>query len=74
MKMSSKAILVSKPNSFPFEDRVLVLDVPAKIGRAHRDDRSESGNGYFECKASKVESLRSHWVLFYLFYRVILNL
>ena len=37
--MSAKALLVGKLNSFPFEDRVLLLDVPVKIGRSHKDDQ-----------------------------------
>ena len=37
--MSAKAILVAKLNSLQFEDRVLLLDVPAKIGRSHKDDQ-----------------------------------
>jgi len=48
--MSARAFLTPKPNSFHFEDRLLELDSPAKIGRSHKDDRSESGNGYFDCK------------------------
>jgi hypothetical protein len=37
--MAAKAILSAKLNSFPFEDRVIVLEVPAKIGRSHKDDQ-----------------------------------
>ena len=37
--MSAKAILVGKLNSHPFEDRVLLLDIPVKIGRCHKDDQ-----------------------------------
>ena len=37
--MSAKALLVGKLNSFPFEDRILLLDVPVKIGRSHKDDQ-----------------------------------
>ena len=37
--MSAKAVLVAKINSNPFEDRVLLLDVPVKIGRSHKDDQ-----------------------------------
>lgn len=36
---AARAILVSKVNSHAFEDRVLLLDVPAKVGRAHKDDQ-----------------------------------
>jgi len=48
--MTPRAFLTPKPNSFHFEDRLLELNSPAKIGRSHKDDRSESGNGYFDCK------------------------
>lgn len=48
--MSARAFFAPKPNSFHFEDRLLELDSPVKIGRSHKDDRSESGNGYFDCK------------------------
>ncbi len=37
--MSARAVLAAKVNSMPFEDRVLVLDVPAKIGRSHKEDQ-----------------------------------
>ena len=37
--MTARVILVSKVNSHPFDDRVLLLDVPSKIGRAHKDDQ-----------------------------------
>ena len=52
--MSPRAFLTPKPNSFHFEDRLLELNSPAKIGRSHKDDRSESGNGYFDCKVLSV--------------------
>ena len=48
--MAARAFLTAKPNSFIFEDRLLVLDSPAKVGRSHKDDRSESGNCFFDCK------------------------
>ena len=37
--MSARAILSPKVNSLQFDDRVLLLDVPAKIGRSHKDDQ-----------------------------------
>ena len=37
--MTARVILVPKVNSHPFDDRVLLLDVPSKIGRAHKDDQ-----------------------------------
>ena len=48
--MSARAFLTARPNSFVFEDRLLVLDQPAKVGRSHKDDRSDSGNCFFDCK------------------------
>eukprot|EP00092_Neocalanus_flemingeri_P014649 GFUD01015811.1.p1 GENE.GFUD01015811.1~~GFUD01015811.1.p1 ORF type:complete len:777 (-),score=220.64 GFUD01015811.1:932-3262(-) len=59
--MSAKAFLAPKPNSFNFDDRLLELDSPAKIGRSHKDDRSESGNGYFDCKVLS----RSHAMIMF---------
>jgi len=59
--MSARAFLTAKPNSFNFEDRLLELDSPAKIGRSHKDDRSESGNGYFDCKVLS----RTHAMIMY---------
>ena len=40
--MSARAILSPKVNSLQFEDRVLLLYVPAKIGRSHKDDQVKS--------------------------------
>ena len=48
--MTAKAILVPKSNSYQFEDRVLELNSPIRIGRSHKDDKPDSGNGYFDCK------------------------
>ena len=48
--MAAKAILVAKNNSFHFEDRVLELSSPVRIGRSHKDDKSDSGNAIFDCK------------------------
>ena len=39
MGSSARAILTAKVNSHPFDDRVLLLDVPCKIGRAHKEDQ-----------------------------------
>ena len=39
MSSSARAILTAKVNSHPFDDRVLLLDVPCKIGRAHKEDQ-----------------------------------
>ncbi|XP_059087343.1 sarcolemmal membrane-associated protein-like isoform X2 [Tigriopus californicus] len=59
--MSAKAVLVAKANSHPFDDRALILDVPTKIGRSHKDDQAESGNGFFDCKVLS----RQHAILMY---------
>ena len=48
--MAAKAILTPKPSSSLFEDRCLQLSSSARIGRSHKEDRSDSGNGVFECK------------------------
>ena len=42
--MSAKALLVAKINSHPFEDRVLLLDIPVKIGRSHKEDQVQDCN------------------------------
>ena len=50
--MAAKVILAPKPNSFQFEDRVLELGGGAavRVGRAHKEDKADSDNGYFDCK------------------------
>ena len=48
--MSAKAILKARPNSFKFSDRVIDLEVPIKIGRACKNEKSDSNNAYFDCK------------------------
>eukprot|EP00090_Calanus_glacialis_P001102 TRINITY_DN10775_c0_g1_i5.p1 TRINITY_DN10775_c0_g1~~TRINITY_DN10775_c0_g1_i5.p1 ORF type:complete len:650 (-),score=199.32 TRINITY_DN10775_c0_g1_i5:285-2234(-) len=56
--MSAKAILTARPNSFRFSDRVIDLDVPIKIGRAFKNEKSDSSNAYFDCKVlSKAHAL-----------------
>ena len=50
--MSAKAILTARPNSFRFSDRVIDLDVPIKIGRAFKNEKSDSSNAYFDCKVT----------------------
>ena len=59
--MAARAFLTARPNSFTFEDRLLVLDSPAKVGRSHKEDRSESGNCFFDCKVLS----RAHAKLLY---------
>ena len=63
--MTAKAILKARPGTFRFSDRVIDLEVktdttlknsmtnrqvPCKIGRAFKNDKSESTNGFFDCK------------------------
>lgn len=56
--MSPKAIFAARPGTFKFSDRVVDLEVPCKIGRAFKNDKSESTNGYFDCKVlSKAHAL-----------------
>uniref|UniRef100_A0A0K2V9X4 Putative LOC100881837 [Megachile rotundata] n=1 Tax=Lepeophtheirus salmonis TaxID=72036 RepID=A0A0K2V9X4_LEPSM len=50
MSLSAKAVLTPKLTSYPFEDRLLLLDIPAKIGRSHKEGIAASNNGYFDCK------------------------
>ena len=59
--MSARVFLSSKPNAFTFEDRLLVLDAPVKIGRTHKDDKSDSGNAFFDCKVLS----RAHALIMY---------
>lgn len=56
--MSAKAALKARPNSFKFCDRVLDLEVPVKIGRAFKTEKSNPDNAYFDCKVlSKAHAL-----------------
>jgi len=56
--MAAKAILTPRPGAFKFSDRVVDLQVPCKIGRAFKNDKSDSTNGYFDCKVlSKAHAL-----------------
>ena len=50
MGSSSRALLVAKSGHHMFDDRVLTLEVPAKIGRSHKDDQADSDNAFFDCK------------------------
>ena len=36
---SAKVILSGRPNSFSFDDRVIFMDVPVKIGRSHKEEQ-----------------------------------
>ncbi|XP_023336582.1 sarcolemmal membrane-associated protein [Eurytemora carolleeae] len=59
--MFARCILSAKSSSFQFDDRVLILNTPIKIGRTHKDEKGETDNGYFD---SKVLS-RGHAVISY---------
>ena len=48
--MAARALLTPKTSSVLFEDRCVCLDQPSRVGRSHKDDRSDSSNGIFECK------------------------
>ena len=48
--MAARALLTPKSSSSLFEDRCVDLASPARVGRSHKDDRSDSSNGIFECK------------------------
>jgi len=48
--MSAKATLTCRPNSFKFSERNVDLEVPVKIGRSYRNEKSASNNAYFDCK------------------------
>jgi len=59
--MSARVILSPKPNSFKFSEKIIDLSVPVKIGRANKDDKSSTDNGYFDCKVlSKPHALLMH--------------
>ena len=59
--MAAKAILTPKSSSSLFEDRCLTLTDSARIGRSHKEDRSDSSNGVFECKVLS----RNHCLIMY---------
>ena len=65
--MAAKAILAPKPNSFQFEDRVLELGGGAavRVGRAHKEDKADSDNGYFDCKVELQTKVREDYVKFH---------
>merc|ERR1719495_1446706 len=48
--MSARAVLSPRPTSFKFREKSLDLSVPVKIGRANKDDKCSTENGYFDCK------------------------
>ncbi|KAB0793905.1 hypothetical protein PPYR_13525 [Photinus pyralis] len=60
-KMSAKAILTCRPNSHPFQERILTLDQPVKVGRSVARARATATNAIFDCKVLS----RHHAVLWY---------
>jgi len=59
--MSAKAVLSPRPNSFKFSERHLNLEVPIKIGRAFKNEKSSPENAYFDCKVLS----KAHAMLLY---------
>ncbi|VVC28470.1 SMAD/FHA domain,Forkhead-associated (FHA) domain [Cinara cedri] len=56
-----KAVLQCCPNSHPFEERTLTLDLPVKIGRLLAKAKVSPHNGIFDCKVlSRNHALLSH--------------
>ena len=62
--MSAKAILTPRPNSFKFIDRIIDLDIPTKIGRAFKNEKSDNSNGYFDCKVNQCPQNVLHKIFF----------
>lgn len=59
--MYAKAILICRPNSHPFQDRILCLDQPVKVGRSVARARASVNNAIFDCKVLS----RHHALLWY---------
>ncbi|CAG9863539.1 unnamed protein product [Phyllotreta striolata] len=60
-RMEPKAILTCRPNSHHFQDRTLVLDQPAKVGRSVARLKPTPNNAIFDCKVLS----RHHALLWY---------
>ncbi|XP_046392468.1 sarcolemmal membrane-associated protein [Ischnura elegans] len=60
-KMSARAILTSRPNSHPFQERRLVLDQKVKVGRSVARARPATNNVIFDCKVLS----RNHALFWY---------
>ncbi|XP_035215099.1 sarcolemmal membrane-associated protein-like, partial [Stegodyphus dumicola] len=56
-----RAILTSRPNSHPFQERHLFLDQPIKVGRSVARCRPAPSNAIFDCKVLS----RNHALLWY---------
>lgn len=59
--MVPRAILTSRPNSHPFQERHLTLDQAIKVGRSVARCRPASSNAIFDCKVLS----RNHALLWY---------
>lgn len=59
--MSAKAVLTSRPNSHPFQERRLVLDQKVKVGRSVARARPATNNVIFDCKVLS----RNHALFWY---------
>lgn len=59
--MTSKAILTCRQNSHPFQERILTLEQPVKIGRSVARSRSAPNNAIFDCKVLS----RNHALFWY---------
>ncbi|XP_043197254.1 sarcolemmal membrane-associated protein-like isoform X5 [Amphibalanus amphitrite] len=60
-KMVSRATLICRPNSHPFQDRHLTLEKPEKIGRSVARSRAATNNAIFDCKVLS----RNHALLWF---------
>jgi len=56
-----RASLICRPNSHPFQDRMLSLDQPVKVGRSVARARPVQTNAIFDCKVLS----RNHALLWY---------
>jgi hypothetical protein len=43
MAGSARAVLAPRPNSFKFNDKVLLLDIPAKLGEKNSPNKLKTG-------------------------------
>lgn len=59
--MVPRAILTSRPNSHPFQERHLILDQAIKVGRSVARCRPATSNAIFDCKVLS----RNHALLWY---------
>nr|CAI5857294.1 unnamed protein product [Callosobruchus analis] len=59
--MPAKAVLVSHFNSHPFQERLLTLDQPVKVGRSVARAKPTANNAIFDCKVLS----RNHAVLWF---------